>query len=91
MLETKYDDAKRLKDTSSGTKAEVANFSSSNYTFNEIPRYIKCSDEGTLIVDFYDSGTQIPLPVTKGVNPERITTIYSIASGSSNITVVGIS
>ena len=71
-----------------GVEAEQANYTGSDYIFSTTPRYIKCSAIGILKVDFLNGSTEINLPVVPGVNPERITKIYS---GSSDVmTVVGI-
>lgn len=71
-----------------GVEAEQANYSSTDYTFTKVPRYIKCSALGILKVDFLNGGTGILLPVVPGVNPERITKIYN--DTSEQMTVVGI-
>ena len=67
---------------------EEADFSSVDYTFTDTPRYIKCSAAGILKVDLLNGGTGVDLPVVPGVNPERVTKIYT--SGSDSMTVIGI-
>jgi hypothetical protein len=75
--------------SSPGTKGEVADYYEQDYTFSFVPRYIKCSDSGILLVDLVDS-VEIELPVTPGVNPERVVKIYSVDSGSDEMTVTGL-
>ena len=71
-----------------GTRGEEADYSASDYTFTDTPRYIKCSAVGILKVDLLDGGTGVDLPVVPGVNPERITKIYN--AGSTAMTVIGL-
>jgi hypothetical protein len=61
-------------------------YTGSGYTFNQVPRAINCSEEGTLIVRMSNSVTA-SLYVNAGLNPYRVQQIYS---GSSAGTIVGL-
>jgi hypothetical protein len=74
--------------TGPGTKGEVADYSAGDHEFTFVPRYLKCSASGILQVDLVRGGTNIPLPVVPGVNPERVTRIYNV--GSTAMTVTGL-
>ena len=71
-----------------GVAGEEADYSATDYTFTDTPRYIKCSALGILKVDLLSGGTGVDLPVVPGVNPERVTKIYNV--GSDSMTVIGI-
>jgi len=51
---------------------------------------LSCSAVGTLRVDFLNAGTNVPVYVLPGENKMRVTKIYAVASGSSNISVTGL-
>lgn len=59
---------------------------STNYVFEQLPRAINCSAEGTLRVTM-GSATNIPIHVVPGLNPYRTSTIWS--GSDSGVTVIG--
>ena len=69
--------------------AEVADYSSDDYTFTEVPRALNCSADGVLKVDMQGTGTDVAIYVVAGLNPYRATKIYN--TGSASMTVVGLS
>jgi len=70
-----------------GVYVERADFAEYDYDFDRVPRFITCSDDGTLVVDTADGEEEVTIQVFYGYNPIRITRIY--ADGSSAITVEG--
>jgi hypothetical protein len=68
--------------------AEVADFSSTDHTFVNVPTALSCSGAGTLYVDFLNTGSNVPVFVLPGENKMRVTKIYN--AGSSSITVTGL-
>ena len=70
--------------------AEEADFVSGDHTFVNVPTALSCSATGTLRVDFLNAGTNVPVYVLPGENKMRVTKIYAVASGSSDISVTGL-
>jgi hypothetical protein len=68
------------------TSGEAADFSAADYTFEQLPRALNCSAEGTLVVDM-GALVQESIHVVAGLNPYRVHKIYN--SGSTAMTVVG--
>ena len=68
--------------------AEVADFSSTDHTFVNVPTALSCSAVGTLRVDFLNAGTNVPVYVLPGENKMRVTKIYN--TGSDSISVTGL-
>lgn len=66
---------------------ELANYTGSHYSFDQLPRSLNASGDGVLYVDM-GSLVNVPLTVTKGFNPYRIKKIYS--GSSTALTVVGL-
>lgn len=71
------------------TRAEEADFSAEDYTFDTVPTALSCNSFGTLKVDFLDAGTNVNVYVLPGENKMRVTKIYN--AGSSNVSVTGLS
>ena len=70
------------------TTGEVADFALTDYTFIDRPRALNCSAAGVLVVDLGDL-VEEAITVTAGINPYRVTKIYT--AGSDALTVVGMS
>jgi hypothetical protein len=65
---------------------EVVDYGSEDHVFTQVPRALNCSAAGTLVVDMSGLTAQA-IYVVAGLNPYRVTKIYS--SGSDAMTVVG--
>ena len=76
----------RLESPLDSMEIVTGSYSTSGYTFQQTPRAINCSQDGTLIVRMSNSVTA-SLYVTAGLNPYRVEQIYS---GSSAGTIVGL-
>lgn len=75
----------RLESPLSQIELVPVGYTSSGYVFNQTPRAINCSSEGTLKVTM-GSAVTASIYVTAGLNPYRIQAIHS---GSSAGTIVG--
>lgn len=64
----------------------VTNVSGSDFTFDQLPRALNCSAEGTLIVSMGSLVSQ-SLYVQPGINPYRVIKTHS---GSADMTVIGL-
>ena len=78
--------SKRLESPLDSVELVTGSYSTDGYVFNQIPRAINCSSEGTIIVRMANSVTA-SLYVNAGLNPYRVQQIYS---GSSAGTIVGL-
>ena len=76
----------RLESPLNSIELVTGSYATDGYIFNQTPRAINCSAEGTLIVRLANSVTA-SLFVTPGLNPYRVEQIYS---GSSAGTIVGL-
>lgn len=66
---------------------ETASFSSTDYSFIKLPRALNCSTAGTLRVNMGSNLISQSIYVVAGLNPYRVSKIYS--SGSTAMDVVG--
>jgi hypothetical protein len=78
--------SKRLESPLDSIEIVTGSYATDGYLFNQIPRAINCSEEGTLIIRLANSVTS-SLFVNAGLNPYRVEQIYS---GSSAGTIVGL-
>jgi hypothetical protein len=78
--------SKRLESPLDSIELVTGSYSTDGYVFNQIPRAINCSSEGTIIVQMANLVTA-SLYVNAGLNPYRVHEIYS---GSSAGTIVGL-
>jgi hypothetical protein len=78
--------SKRLESPLDSIELVPVGYTSSGYLFQQTPRAINCSSEGTIIVEMANSVTA-SLYVNAGLNPYRVQQIYS---GSSAGTIVGL-
>jgi hypothetical protein len=76
----------RLESPLSKLEVVSSSYTSSGYIFEQTPRAINCSSDGTLLVTMGSSVTA-SLYVNAGLNPYRIEKIHS---GSSAGTIVGL-
>ena len=76
----------RLESPLDSMEIVTGSYSTGGYIFQQTPRAINCSQNGTLIVRMSNSVTA-SLYVNAGLNPYRIEQIYS---GSSAGTIVGL-
>jgi hypothetical protein len=76
----------RLESPLNSMEIVTGSYATDGYIFNQTPRAINCSSEGTLIVRMSNSVTA-SLYVNVGLNPYRVEQIYS---GSSAGTIVGL-
>jgi hypothetical protein len=76
----------RLESPLNSMEVVTGSYATDGYIFNQTPRAINCSEEGTLIVRLANSVTS-SLFVNAGLNPYRVEQIYS---GSSAGTIVGL-
>jgi hypothetical protein len=76
----------RLESPLDSMELVTGSYSTTGYTFNQTPRAINCSSEGTIIVRMANAVTA-SLYVNAGLNPYRVQQIYS---GSSAGTIVGL-
>lgn len=76
----------RLESPLDSMEIVTGSYSTNGYIFQQTPRAINCSQDGTLIVRMSNSVTA-SLYVNAGLNPYRVEQIYS---GSSAGTVVGL-
>ena len=76
----------RLESPLNSMELVPVSYTDSGYIFQQTPRAINCSQDGTLIVRMSNSVTA-SLYVNAGLNPYRIEQIYS---GSSAGTIVGL-
>lgn len=86
MADTFKTYSKRLESPLDSLEIVTGSYSTTGYTFNQTPRAVNCSSEGTLIVRLSNAVTA-SLYVNAGLNPYRIEQIYS---GSSAGTIVGL-
>jgi hypothetical protein len=78
--------SKRLESPLDSMEIVTGSYSTDGYVFNQVPRAINCSSEGTVIVRMANSVTA-SLYVNVGLNPYRVQEIYP---GSSAGTIVGL-
>ena len=86
MADIFQDHLPRLESPLDSMEIVTGSYSTDGYTFNQTPRAINCSTEGTIIVRMANSVTS-SLYVNAGLNPYRVQQIYS---GSSAGTIVGL-
>lgn len=86
MADTFKTYSKRLESPLDSMEIVTGSYSTNGYIFQQTPRAINCSQDGTLIVRMSNSVTA-SLYVNAGLNPYRIEQIYS---GSSAGTIVGL-
>jgi len=76
---------KRLESPLDSLEVVPNDYTSTGYTFEQVPRALNCTTEGVLNVTMLN-GIQADIFVTPGLNPYRVQTIHS---GSSAGNIVG--